>query len=163
MLLKFFLNSNTKSYLRNLETEFGESTNAIRLELNKFEHSGMLISEFEGNKKFYKANIKHPLFSNINSIILKYTGIDWIVEYLVKQLGKVEKIYLIGSFAKGISSDCIELLFVGEINQVFLNDLCLKIEKKLEKRIKYEIVDTKYIVDNLSKISYENYLLLWEC
>ena len=31
LLLKFFLNSNSRSYLRNLETEFGESTNSIRL------------------------------------------------------------------------------------------------------------------------------------
>ena len=37
LLLKFFLNAQTKSYLRSLEGEFGESTNAIRLELNKFE------------------------------------------------------------------------------------------------------------------------------
>ncbi|MFN5885132.1 MAG: ArsR family transcriptional regulator, partial [Bacteroidota bacterium] len=36
LLLKFFLNGNTSSYLRNLESEFGESSNAIRLELNKF-------------------------------------------------------------------------------------------------------------------------------
>ena len=40
LLLKFFLNSNTKSYLRNLEQEFGESTNAIRVELNRLEGAG---------------------------------------------------------------------------------------------------------------------------
>ena len=37
LLLKFFLNSNSKAYLRGLEQEFAESTNAIRVELNKFE------------------------------------------------------------------------------------------------------------------------------
>jgi DNA-binding transcriptional ArsR family regulator len=93
LLLKFFLNSETKSYLRHLESEFGESTNAIRLELNKLEEAGMLNSQFEGNKKIYQANKQHPLFNDINSIILKYTGIDWIVEYLVKRLGDVKKVY----------------------------------------------------------------------
>jgi hypothetical protein len=34
LLLKFFLNSSNTSYLRDLAAEFGESTNAIRLELN---------------------------------------------------------------------------------------------------------------------------------
>ena len=34
-MLKFFLNSANKAYLRGLAQEFGESTNAIRLELNK--------------------------------------------------------------------------------------------------------------------------------
>ena len=42
LLLKFFLNSNTTSYLRSLESEFGESTNAIRVELNRLENAGML-------------------------------------------------------------------------------------------------------------------------
>ena len=40
LLLKFFLNSSTKAYLRGLEAEFGESTKAIRLELNRFEQIG---------------------------------------------------------------------------------------------------------------------------
>ena len=37
LLVKFFLNPGTRSYLRSLATEFNESTNAIRLEVNKFE------------------------------------------------------------------------------------------------------------------------------
>ena len=56
LLLKFFLNSNTTSYLRGLEGEFGESSNAIRVELNKLEEAGMLSSEVKGNKKMFKAN-----------------------------------------------------------------------------------------------------------
>ena len=40
LLLKFFLNSKTTSYLRGLEAEFGESSNAIRIELNRFEKAG---------------------------------------------------------------------------------------------------------------------------
>ena len=43
LLLKFFLNSNTTAYLRGLEEEFGESTNSIRLELNRFEKAGFKI------------------------------------------------------------------------------------------------------------------------
>ncbi|MEO1808004.1 MAG: ArsR family transcriptional regulator, partial [Bacteroidota bacterium] len=74
LLLKFFLNSKTTSYLRNLESEFGESTNAIRVELNKFEKAGMLNSKMEGNKKMFRANIQHPLFKEIHSIVMKYVG-----------------------------------------------------------------------------------------
>ncbi len=33
LLLKFFLNSNNTSYLRDLAGEYGESTNAIRVEI----------------------------------------------------------------------------------------------------------------------------------
>jgi predicted nucleotidyltransferase len=162
LLLKFFLNSETKSYLRHLESEFGESTNAIRLELNKLEESGMLNSQFEGNKKFYQANKQHPLFNDINSIILKYTGIDWIVLYLVKRLGDVKKVYLSGSFARGINSETIDLLIVGEIDIAFMDELCLKIKKKIEKTIKYQVYNDSKQVDKLINNEKISFLLLWE-
>ena len=38
LLLKFFLNTSTHAYLRGLADEFGESTNALRLELNHLEN-----------------------------------------------------------------------------------------------------------------------------
>jgi len=62
LLLKFFLNSDTTGYLRSLEPEFGESTNAIRQELNRFEQAGLLAADKKGNKKVYHANTRHPLF-----------------------------------------------------------------------------------------------------
>lgn len=70
LLLKLFLNSQTTAYLRNLETEFGESTNAIRQELNRFEKAGLITSETEGNKKVFKANTGHPFFPEINKLLM---------------------------------------------------------------------------------------------
>ncbi len=60
LLMKFFLNSSTRAHLRGLETEFGESSNSIRVELNRFEEAGMLNSIRDGNKKVYQANVNTP-------------------------------------------------------------------------------------------------------
>ena len=153
LLLKFFLNSSNTAYLRNLETEFGESTNAIRLELNKFEKAGMLQTEMEGNKKLFKANTTHPLFKDINNIVFKYIGLDWIVEYVVSKLGNLEKVYLTGSFAKGTDSPQIDIVLIGNVNEQFLKELCEKLEKKISRKIGYQI---------LKKIgTSEPSLLLW--
>ncbi len=141
LLLKFFLNSATQSYLRNLEAEFGESSNAIRLELNKLEQAGMLNTEQKGNKKWFTANTKHPLFKDINSIIHKYIGLDWIVEYVVSGLGDVHKIYLIGDLAKGTNSKVIEIAVIGNVNEVFLKEICTKLEKKITRKVNYQILD----------------------
>lgn len=137
LLLKFFLNSQTKAYLRSLEEEFGESTNAIRLELNRLEEANMLQSELDGNKKVFKANTKHPLFKDIHSIVLKYVGLDRIVEHIVKQLGDVEQIYLTGSFARGIDNGIIDLVFVGDVKKTYLVELVEKAEKLVGKKIRY--------------------------
>ena len=43
--MKFFLNPTTQAYLRGLAAEFGESTNSIRLELNRLEKAKQLITQ----------------------------------------------------------------------------------------------------------------------
>lgn len=139
LLLKFFLNSKTSSYLRNLETEFGESTNSIRLELNKFEEAGLLKTSTHGNKKVFKANTKHPMFSDIQNILMKYTGIDKIVEQVISRLGNVEMVYIVGDLAKGIDSPIIDLILVGDIDKNYLLNLAEKAEKLINKKIRFVI------------------------
>ena len=116
LLLKFFLNSETTSYLRGLESEFGESSNSIRLELNRLEGAGMLTSSMQGNKKFFKSNTKHPLYREVHNILLKYIGFDQIIEGVVERLGDVKKVYVTGEFAKGLDSQIIDLVFIGDVD-----------------------------------------------
>ena len=70
LLLKFFLNPGSKGYLRQLAKDFGESTNGIRVELNKLTEAKVLKSYTEGRNKIYSANSAHPLFTDINVIYL---------------------------------------------------------------------------------------------
>jgi DNA-binding transcriptional ArsR family regulator len=139
LLLKFFLNSNTSAYLRGLEEEFGESSNAIRVELNKLEKVGMISSEVRGNKKYFKANVEHTLFFDINNIVKKIVGVDKIIENIVNQLGDVEKVYLSGDFAKGQSSNIIDLDIVGDVNIAYLSELVQKAEPMVKRKIKYAV------------------------
>ncbi|MBT6836211.1 MAG: ArsR family transcriptional regulator, partial [Bacteroidetes bacterium] len=99
LMLKFFLNSSSSSYLRGLESEFGESSNAIRLELNRFEQAGLLASFLKSNRKYFKANTKHPLFRDIHSLLRKYVGIDEIIDSVIEKMGDVKEVYLTGDFA----------------------------------------------------------------
>lgn len=141
LLVKFFLNASTYSYLRDLETEFGESTNAIRVELNRFEEAGMLTSQMKGNKKIFSANTLHPLFSDIHSILMKYTGIDRVVENVLQQLGGLKRAWLIGDFAHGRDSKLIDLLLIGEdINSEYLLSLISKAENLTGRKIRFLIL-----------------------
>lgn len=161
LLLKFFLNSNTTAYLRSLEGEFGDSTNAIRLELNKLEKAGMLSSKQKGNKKIFRANTKHPLFKEIHNILLKQIGLDQIIENVVKRLGEVEKVYLVGDFANGLDSKVIDLIFIGNIDKNYLLQLIEKVEKMIHRKVRYLIYQEIEISDQeLSSMNPER-LLLW--
>ena len=163
LLLKFFLNSNSRSYLRNLETEFGESTNAIRIELNKFEKAGLLKTELDGNKKYFQANTEHPLYKDINSILLKQIGFDKIVERLVHKLGNLEIVYITGDFAKGINTEIIDLIFVGDnIDKEYL----ARLVEKTEKLIKRKIRNVVFRIDEFSSFvktqKESDLLVLWK-
>jgi hypothetical protein len=162
LLLKFFLNSKNTAYLRNLEEEFGESTNAIRLELNKFEKAGFLASSSKGNKKIFSANTKHPLFTDINRIIMKMTGLEYVVDYVLQRIGDLEKVYLVGNMSRGHNTEIIDLVLVGDnINKTFLIEQIEKAEKKINKKIRY--VHFKSEEFDISKISEPGLhpLLLW--
>jgi predicted nucleotidyltransferase len=161
LLLKFFLNSKTSSYLRNLENEFGESTNSIRLELNKFEEAGLLKTSTSGNKKIFKANTKHPMFSDIQNILMKYTGLDKIIEHVIWRLGNVEEVYLVGDLAKGTDSPIIDLILVGEIENGYLINLVEKVEKIINKKIQF-VIYTSHELELKTILIETHYLKIWE-
>ncbi|AOR27716.1 transcriptional regulator, PaaX family [Formosa sp. Hel1_33_131] len=52
MLVKFFINAANSGYLNGLAVEFGESTNAIRRELNNLSDAGYLIQWKNKTKSF---------------------------------------------------------------------------------------------------------------
>ncbi len=162
LLLKFFLNSNTTAYLRSLESEFGDSTNSIRLELNRLEEAGMLSSFFKGNKKIFKANTQHPLFKEIHNILLKHVGLDRIIENVVERLGDVNKVYLTGDFAKGIDSQIIDLVFIGDIDQTYLINLIAKVEDLINRKIRYLIYSEAEFTQLDAKQFGDKSLLLWD-
>jgi hypothetical protein len=142
LILKFFLNPLSSAYLRGLSDEFGESTNAVRLELNRFEEAGLLQSETEGNKKLYRANRQHPLYSDIHNIIRKTIGIDQIVDEVVEKLGDVQEAYITGDFAIGKNGTSIDIALVGtNLNQQYLVALVDKAEKLIKHKIRYIILD----------------------
>lgn len=163
LLLKFFLNSNSRSYLRNLETEFGESTNSIRLELNKFEQSGLLKSELDGNRKYFRANTDHPLFKDIHNILLKQIGFDKIIERIIEKLGNLDEVYVVGDFARGIDNNIIDLVFVGnDINKEYLVKLVGKAEGFISRKIRYLVYGKTEAAAFFKSQKEEDLLVLWK-
>jgi len=161
LLLKFFLNSKTRAYLRSLESEFGESSNAIRVELNRLEKAGMLESNLVGNKKMFQANIQHPLFKEVHNIVLKHIGLDRVVENVIERLGQVSQVFVVGDFAKGLDSQVIDLVFIGNIDQKYLIQLIDKVEDLIKRRIRYLIYSDEEFEQMNEQEFPADHLLLW--
>jgi hypothetical protein len=140
LLIKFFLNIANKGYLNGLANEFGESTNSVRKELNNLSSAGYLEKFSENNKVVYKANASHPLFKIIQRIVKKHLGIEEILETVLKRIGEVKKIMILGDYAEGIDSGHIEILIIGDnINEDYLKEITPKIEKKINRKVSFFI------------------------
>jgi hypothetical protein len=137
LLIRFFIDPESRSYLRGLEDEFGESTNAIRIELNRFEAAGLLLSWEEKNRKMFAANQQHPLFNDIHSILRKHTGIDTMIIKIIHNLGNVESAYLKGLMTKTEDHSPLELVVFGEPTDT---EYLLSLARKVSALIKREIV-----------------------
>ena len=160
LLLKFFLNSSTRSYLRNLEVEFGESSNAIRLELNRFEKAGLLNAFYSGNKKIFQANTEHPLFGDINSILKKVMGIDQIIEKVTSCVGDLKEAYLTGAIAKGKDSGIIDLVLIGHnLDRLYITSLIEKTEELIQRKISFVVADEK---EKAAILNQSSALLIWK-
>ena len=160
LLLKFFLNGNNKSYLRGLETEFGESSNAIRIELNRFEDAGLLVSSSEGNKKIYQANKNNSIYNDIHNLLMKFVGIDEIIEKVLRRVGDLQFAYITGDFARGIDKNEIDLLLIGSnLNQAYIAGLITKVEGMIKRKVNIELITLEelpaYLAGNHS-------LLIWQ-
>lgn len=159
LLLKFFLNPGNSAYLRGLETEFGESSNAIRQELNRLEEANMLQTELDGNKKLFRVNQNHPLYGEIHSIVRKYFGLDKIVEGIADRLGDLRSVYLTGDIAHGKDVDLIDLILIGDIDQSYLVQLIKKTEDLIKRKIRYLVYSEQEFIEKKKQLP--NLLLVW--
>jgi DNA-binding transcriptional ArsR family regulator len=139
LLLKFFSNQSNKAYLRSLADEFGESTNAVRIELNRLSDAGLLESELAGNTILYTANRRHPIYGDIRNLVSKYLGFDQIIENVLNRLGNLELAVVVGDYARGNDSGIIDLRLVGQIDFDYLSNLIPKAETLIKRKIRCSV------------------------
>ena len=140
MLIKFFVSAANNGYLNGLASEFNESTNSIRKELNNLSEAGYLVKSKENNRVIYNANTSHPLFNVLQKIVRQHLGLDKIVETIIERIGDIDQIALTGDYAKGIDSGNIEIIINGSnVNRVYLKNLRQKIKKKIGREVNFLI------------------------
>ncbi len=145
LLTLFMLSPDKRFYVRELTRKTGENINSVRRELQKLQSIGLLTSQFEGNMKYYTVNRKMSIYEELKNIFLKTEGIGSVLKERLSELGKIEVVFIYGSFAKGeeeLSSD-IDLMIVGYVNEKKLIKIIHELEEKLSKEINYTLLSSK--------------------
>jgi len=166
MLFRFFLNQHSEGHLRGLADEFGESTNAIRLELNNLCKAGYLVSSGKGNTISYSANTTHPLYPELQKIVHKCLGIDKIVDNVIHRLsqkiGELKHAFITGDYAQGKDTGIIDLVLVGALDLQQIRGYVEKVEKIIDRKIRLLVLTEDEFEKNRKNLNAEKALLLWK-
>ena len=155
LLIKFFISQANRGYLNGLASEFNESTNSIRKELNHLSEAGYLDKFKDNNKVAYKANVNHPMFEILQKVVFKHLGLEDIVEHVLAQMGMVKEIHLISDYAKGLDTGLIEVLLIGDqLNTNYINNLEQKIGKLIERKVRF-IISNRIATDQKSILLFQ--------
>jgi hypothetical protein len=96
--------------------------------------------------------------------MLKYLGIDRIIENVTKKAGNLFQVYLIGDYASGIDSGIIDLVLIGDINKSYILDLTNKVEKIINKKVRCLFYNLNEFENHKStyQLNLAKALLVWE-
>jgi len=162
ILMRLFLNSREKVYLRELANEYDMSPGQLSTELHHMRDAGFLSQGKAGSKVEYRANTKHPLFPELQSMARKALGMDRIVDSIIERLGNLEIALLLDDYAQGKDTGIIDLALVGDINKQNLADLVEKTERYVERKIRTLTLSLQEYQDLNPMLKDRPYLVLWE-
>ena len=140
LLIKFFSHPNAQGYLRGLAEEFGDSTNAVRIELLKLEEAGLLKSSTQGQRVVYEVNKSNPFYAELVSMVSKFLGFNDLIEMVLERIGNLQEAYVVGDYARGMDSGTIHLVLVGEVNDFVVRELLVKVSQKIHRKIEVRIL-----------------------
>lgn len=162
ILMRLFLNPEQDAYLRGLATEFDVSTSQVSGELQQLARSGLLTHNRKGKQVNYRANVKHALFPELQSMVKKALGMDQILDSIINRLGNLEEAVLLDDYACGRDTGIIDLLLIGNIDMENLQDLVGKTEKYIDRKIRTLVLTRSEYRSMQKNLEKRPRLVLWK-
>ena len=75
VLRLLFADASRELHLRDLTRQSGLGLGTVQGELEKLSSSDLVTSRRDGNRRYYRANSTHPLFPDLQQLVLKTSGL----------------------------------------------------------------------------------------
>ncbi len=118
LLKTLLLNPDQLFYQRELAGIAQARLYSVQSELGRLERIGLITKVRRGNRAYYQADRRHPLFVDLKNIVLKTVALgDAIRAALSRDAGAIRLAFIYGSYAAGEerSTSDIDLLLVGNL------------------------------------------------
>jgi DNA-binding transcriptional ArsR family regulator len=105
-------NPEERFYVREIAALLRKNPSGVKRELDNLEKMGILTSRKVANLKYFQAEKKSPLFTELKSLIAKSLGIPGALKTLLKTTG-ARLAFIYGPFTENEEADMVDLLIVG--------------------------------------------------
>lgn len=151
-VLKLFLfNSQDSFYQRQISAITHQPIRGVQREVIKLESIGLIEKSIQGNRIYYKANKKCPIFEQLKIILFKSVGIAEVLEKNLKKRNNIKIAFIYGSYAKGqenLLSD-IDLMVIGSITSRELSGILSKPKRELTREINYAVFPHQEFIERI--------------
>jgi len=104
-------------HLREIQRRSGLALGTVRQDIEKLVKMELVLRRKDGNRMYYAANEKHPLFPEIRGLVLKTSSlVDWLKQAL--NVPSIRCAFVFGSVAQGkaTAESDLDLMVIGEIS-----------------------------------------------
>lgn len=104
-------------YMSEIIRRIGSGTGAVERELSRLQRSGIISMERIGNQKHYRANLRSPIFHELQGIVRKTFGLrEPVRQALVPFASRIRAAFIYGSVARetDTASSDIDLIVIGD-------------------------------------------------
>lgn len=117
-IFRILFGIHSKEYhLRDIQRQADLAIRTVSQEVAKLEKIGLIQKRQDGNRTYYCANKKHPLYNTVHDLVLKTSGLTDILHQSLS-LNSIRFAFVFGSIATGteIAESDIDLFIIGDIS-----------------------------------------------
>lgn len=137
-----FYNPQEIFYVRQLVRLTDEEINSIRRELANLQKSGVISSEWRGNRLYYWADKQSSLFFNLLAIANQSSGLGLKLQNKNETLGTIKLVFYSNKFITGDkrNPDDIDLIIVGDVSLREIDSFIKQEEQTRGHEINYMVM-----------------------
>ncbi len=129
--------TDSELHMREIERRSGYAIGTIQTELKKLLRLDLVIKRKDGNRTYYRANKHHPLFLDIQRLVLKTVGLVDILQNELKNCREILIAFVFGSIARQreMAESDVDLFVVGDLGLRKLVGLLSGVSDKIGREI----------------------------
>ena len=116
LLRLLFADPARELHVRDLERQSGLSVKTVQDELAKLAGADLLTSRRDGNRRYYRVNASHPVFPDLQQLVLKTAGLRDVLAEALRGAKGVKVAFVFGSLAGGAgkAASDIDFMVIGD-------------------------------------------------